>query len=60
VPRPGEPVADFPEPFRGRVLRGQPMEISASDIRQRLRDGKKIDYLTPPRVAEALETMHLY
>ena len=60
VPRPGEPVADFPEPFRGLVLCGQPMEISASDIRQRLRDGKKIDHLTPPRVAEALKTMHLY
>ena len=60
VPRPGEPVADFPEPFRGQVLRGQPMEISASDIRQRLRVGKKIDHLTPPRVAEALKTMHLY
>ena len=60
VPRPGEPVAEFPEPFRGRVLRGHPMEISASDIRQRLRDGKKIDHLTPPRVAEALKTMHLY
>jgi len=60
VPRPGEPVADFPEPFRGLVLHGQPMEISASDIRQRLRDGKKIDHLTPTRVAEALKTMHLY
>ncbi|MDP7011236.1 MAG: nicotinate (nicotinamide) nucleotide adenylyltransferase [Verrucomicrobiota bacterium] len=60
VPRPGEPVADFPEPFRGRVLHGQPMEISASDIRERLRNGKKIDHLTLPRVAEALKTMHLY
>ena len=60
LPRPGEPVADFPEPFRGRVLHGKPIEISASDIRQRLRDGKKIDHLTSPRVAEALKTMHLY
>ena len=60
VPRSGEPVADFPEPFRGQILRGQPMEISASDIRQRLRDGEKIDHLTPQRVAEALKTMHLY
>jgi len=60
MPRPGEPVADFPEPFRGRVLHGKPIEISASDIRRRLRDGKKIDHLTPPRVAEALKTMHLY
>ncbi len=60
VPRPGDPVAGFPEPFRGLVLRGQPMGISASDIRQRLHEGKKIDHLTPPRVAEALKTMHLY
>jgi len=60
VPRPGEPVAGFPDPFRGLVLRGQPMGISASDIRQRLRDGKKIDHLTPPRVAEMLKTMHHY
>ncbi len=60
VPRLGEPVADFPGPFRGQVLRGQPMEISASDIRQRLRDGEEIDRLTPPRVAETLKTMHLY
>ena len=60
VPRSGEPIADFPEPFRGRVLHGQPMEISASDIRQCLREGGKIDHLVPARVAEALKTMHLY
>ena len=59
VPRFGE-VVDFPKPFRGRVLRGQPMEISASDIRQCIREGKKIDHLVPARVAEALKTMHLY
>lgn len=60
VPRPGEPVADFPEPFRGTVLSGQPMEISASDIRQRLREGKSVEHLVPPGVAAALKTGHLY
>jgi nicotinate-nucleotide adenylyltransferase len=60
VPRPGEPVADFPEPFRGQVLRGQPMAISASDIRQRLREGKSIEHLVPPGVAATLETRHIY
>ena len=60
VPRPGKPIADFPEPFRGQVLRGQPVEISASDIRQRLREGKSIEQLVPPGVAVALKTGHIY
>ena len=55
VPRPGETENQFPEPFRGRVLRGQPMAISASDIRQRLREGKSIEHLVPPKVAGVLE-----
>ena len=60
VPRPGETESQFPEPFRGRVLRGQPVEISASDIRQRLREGKSIEQLVPPGVAVALKTGHIY
>ena len=60
VPRPGETENQFPEPFRGQVLRGQPMAISASDIRQRLREGKSIEHLVPPGVAVALKTGHIY
>ena len=60
VPRLGETENQFPEPFRGRVLRGQPVEISASDIRARLREGKSIEQLVPPGVAAALKTGHIY
>ena len=60
IPRPGETENQFPEPFRGRVLRGQPVEISASDIRARLREGKSIEQLVPPGVAAALKTGHIY
>ena len=60
IPRLGETENQFPEPFRGRVLRGQPVEISASDIRARLREGKSIEQLVPPGVAAALKTGHIY
>ena len=60
VPRPGETESQFPEPFRGQVLRGQPVEISASDIRQRLREGKSVEHLVPLGVAVALKTGHIY
>ena len=60
VPRSGETESQFPEPFRGQVLRGQPVEISASDIRQRLREGKSVEHLVPPGVAVALKTGHIY
>ena len=60
IPRAGETENQLPEPFRGRVLRGQPVEISASDIRARLREGKSIEQLVPPGVAAALKTGHIY
>lgn len=58
VPRPGEAAGDFPEPFRGRMLAGQPMAVSASDIRRRLRAGEPVDGLVPAKVAEALKSGH--
>ncbi len=29
IPRPGEPAADFPAPFRGRRLKGFPLGVSS-------------------------------
>ena len=60
IPRPGEPPADLPEPFQGRWLRGFPMGVSSSEIRERLRAGLPITHLTPPAVAEALRNNRLY
>jgi len=60
VPRPGQAVADFPEPFRGQVLRGWPFEVSSSAIRERLRLGQAIDGLVPSAVAESLKNDNPY
>ena len=63
VPRPGELEiggAEFPESFRGTVLRGKPAAISASDLRKRLRAGESIENFVPPAVATALNVRHCY
>jgi nicotinate-nucleotide adenylyltransferase len=60
IPRPGELLSAFPEPFRGRPLRGFPLGISASQIRQRVGAGQPIDWLVPSAVAEAIRNNRLY
>jgi len=60
VPRPGETVSKFPEPFRGRVLKGFPVEISSSQIRARVKAGLPIEQLVPPFVTEAIRNNRLY
>jgi len=60
VPRPGQAVAQFPVPFRGKVLRGWPFEVSSSAIRERLKFGQAIDGLVPPVVAESLQNDNPY
>jgi nicotinate-nucleotide adenylyltransferase len=60
IPRPGETAAEFPKPFRGKILKGFPVEISSSQIRARVKAGLPIDSLLPPFVAEAIRTAHLY
>ena len=60
VPRPGQEVAEFPEPFGGQALQGWPFEVSSSNIRQRLALGQAIDGLVPPVVAESLKHSNPY
>ena len=60
VPRPGEPQASFPSPFRGRTLRGFPFEVSSSQIRERVKAGLTIDHLVTLAVAEAIRNNRLY
>ena len=60
IPRPGESVADFPAPFRGRWLKGFPLGISSLEIRARLKVGLSIELLVPPAVAEAIRVAKLY
>jgi nicotinate-nucleotide adenylyltransferase len=60
VPRPGEPVAEFPKTFRGKILKGFPVEISSSQIRSRIKAGLPVENLVPPFVAEAICAAKLY
>jgi nicotinate-nucleotide adenylyltransferase len=60
IPRPGEIAAEFPKPFHGRILKGFPMEISSSQIRERVKAGLPIENLVPPFVADAIRAAKLY
>jgi len=60
IPRPGEPEAKFPKPFRGRTLKGFPTGISSSQVRNRVKAGLPIDHLVPAAVAEAVRNAKLY
>ncbi len=60
IPRPGEPTVPVPSPFIARQLRGFPLGVSASQIRERCRARLDISLLTPATVAEFIRTNHLY
>jgi nicotinate-nucleotide adenylyltransferase len=60
IPRPGEPTAPFPPPFRGEVLSGFPFGVSSSQIRSRVRASLPIDRLVPASVAERIANNRLY
>ena len=60
ISRPGQTSAPFPAPFHGRTLRGFPLGISSSEIRERVRTGLPIDHLVPQAVTEAIHNNRLY
>ena len=60
IPRPGQPPAKFPGPFRGRELEGFPLGVSSSAIRRRVKAGLSIQGLVPEAVAEAIRNSKLY
>jgi nicotinate-nucleotide adenylyltransferase len=60
IPRPGQTDVPFPAPFRGRMLKGFPLGVSSSQIRERVKAGSPIDHLVPAAVAEAIRNNRLY
>jgi nicotinate-nucleotide adenylyltransferase len=61
VPRPGEAVEHkLPSPFRVRMLKGFPLSISSSQIRERVKAGLPIKTFVPAAVAEAIRNYRLY
>lgn len=55
-------LAQLPDPIRQHIqpLMMTPLGISASDLRQRVRQGRSIRYLTPPHVIEYIQQHRLY
>ena len=60
IPRPGQPPATFPPPFRGRLLAGFPFGVSSSQIRARVKADLPVEHLVVPAVAEAIRNYRLY
>lgn len=60
IPRPGEPDAQAPAPFVIHRLRGFPLGVSSSQIRDRVKAGLPVDNLVPSAVSEAIGNMGLY
>lgn len=60
IPRPDGPAAIPPPGFRARALAGFPLGVSASRIRERVRQGLPVDLLVPAPVAEAIRNYRLY
>jgi nicotinate-nucleotide adenylyltransferase len=60
LPRPGEALTPLPPPFRGQHLKGFPLSVSSSQIRDRIRSGLPVDFLVPSAVAENIRNKGLY
>ena len=60
IPRPGQAGAHPPANFRIRSLMGFPLGVSSSQIRERVRTGRSIEFLVGPAVAEAICNNRLY
>lgn len=60
IPRPGSEAPSLPAPFRLHHLRGFPLALSSSEIRDRVRSGQPIAHLVPAAVAEAIAAESLY
>lgn len=60
IPRPGVTPATLPSPFRLTHLRGFPLSVSSSEIRERARSGRPLEPLVPPAVAAVIREESLY
>ncbi|MGZ4961466.1 MAG: nicotinate (nicotinamide) nucleotide adenylyltransferase [Limisphaerales bacterium] len=60
IPRPGQQPMDLPAPFHGKTLRGFPLAVSSSEIRERVRKGLPIRNLVSPVVDEAIKKSGMY
>jgi nicotinate-nucleotide adenylyltransferase len=60
IPRPGETMQAVAPPFRAQYLKGFPIAVSASQIRDRVRRKLPVDLLLGAAVAETIRDNDLY
>ena len=60
IPRPGQPEASLPAPWRLRHLKGWPLGVSSSGIRERIRRGLPHAHLVPSGAAGVIASEGLY
>ena len=60
VDRPGEPPPVAPEGWRWTHVEVPRLEVSSTDLRDRVADGRPLDYLLPPAVISCIRERHLY
>lgn len=60
VSRPGSPVPPDPEGWRIAHVRGQGVDVSSSEVRQLLREGRSVDGLVPEAVVRCIRGRGLY
>ena len=59
VDRPGEPV-ELPTGFVWERVEVPRLEVSSTDLRDRCRDGRPLDYLVTEPVLDVIRSLHLY
>jgi nicotinate-nucleotide adenylyltransferase len=59
VDRPGSPV-DLPPNFDWRRVEVPRLEVSSTDLRCRVTDGRPLDYLVPDAVVDIIRKRGLY
>lgn len=59
VDRPGEPV-ELPAGFVWERVEVPRLEVSSTDLRDRCRDGRPLDYLVTEPVLDVIRSLHLY
>ncbi len=60
VDRPGTEGAVPPDGYRYRVVEVPLLEVSSTDVRARVADGRPLDYLLAPEVIHCIESRRLY
>jgi nicotinate-nucleotide adenylyltransferase len=60
VDRPGSEIGELPDGFRWERVEVPRLEVSSTDLRERVSDGRPLDFLLPAGVIDCIRTRDLY